>query len=282
MNIFESIILGLVQGASEFLPISSTGHLTLTGRLLNLINESHPEQWTAYIAVIQLGTLVAVLVYFFSDLVSITKSFVSESLIQRKKYSLQSIESKLGWMIIAGTVPIVTIGLALKKVIEGNITKNLFVISISLIVLAIILLIAERTAKFKKDIKDMTIKDAVIIGVAQCFALFPGASRSGTTLTGGLFCGLKRESAARFSFLLSIPAVLASGVLELKESMKFMNHDLMVNMIVSTIIAAVSGYFAIDFLLKYLKKNSTILFIIYRVILGVVILILLNYQFIKA
>ncbi len=282
MNIFESIILGLVQGASEFLPISSTGHLTLTGRLLNLINESHPEQWTAYIAVIQLGTLAAILVYFFSDLVSITKSFVSESLIQRKKYSLQSIESKLGWMIIAGTVPIVTIGLALKKVIEGNITKNLFVISISLIVLAIILLIAERTAKFKKDIKDMTIKDAVIIGVAQCFALFPGASRSGTTLTGGLFCGLKRESAARFSFLLSIPAVLASGVLELKESMKFMNHDLMVNMIVSTIIAAVSGYFAIDFLLKYLKKNSTILFIIYRVILGVVILILLNYQFIKA
>ncbi len=282
MNIFESIILGLVQGASEFLPISSTGHLTLTGRFLNLINESHPEQWTAYIAVIQLGTLAAILVYFFSDLVSITKSFVSESLIQRKKYSLQSIESKLGWMIIAGTVPIVTIGLALKKVIEGNITKNLFVISISLIVLAIILLIAERTAKFKKDIKDMTIKDAVIIGVAQCFALFPGASRSGTTLTGGLFCGLKRESAARFSFLLSIPAVLASGVLELKESMKFMNHDLMVNMIVSTIIAAVSGYFAIDFLLKYLKKNSTILFIIYRVILGVVILILLNYQFIKA
>ena len=129
MNIFEAILLGFVQGVSEFLPISSTGHLTLTGRLLNLINDSNPQQWTAYIAVIQLGTLAAVLVYFFSDIVSIAKSFVSEAIVQRKNYSLQSIESKLGWMIIAGTIPIVTIGLVLKKVIEGSITKNLFVIS---------------------------------------------------------------------------------------------------------------------------------------------------------
>jgi len=149
------------------------------------------------------------------------------------------------------------------------------VISTSLIVLAVILFIAEKTAKFKKEMKDITIKDALVIGIAQSFALIPGSSRSGTTITGGLFMGLTRETAARFSFLLSMPAVLASGLLELKESLPYIHGDMVTNLIVSTLVAGISGYIAIDFLLKFLKKNTTFVFIAYRIILGIIILILL-------
>jgi undecaprenyl-diphosphatase len=187
----------------------------------------------------------------------------------------------MGWLIIIGTIPVVIIGLGFKKFIEGNLTKDLWVIAISLIALAIILAIAEKTAKFKKEIKDITIKDALVIGIAQCFALIPGSSRSGTTITGGLFMGLNRESAARFSFLLSMPAVLASGLLELKESLPYIQFDLAVNMAVATVVAAISGYLAIDLLLKYLKKNTTFVFIYYRIALGLIILTLLFSNYIQ-
>jgi undecaprenyl-diphosphatase len=178
-------------------------------------------------------------------------------------------------MIIIGTIPVVVIGLAFKHVIEGALTKNLFVIAISLILLALILAIAEKTAKFKKEVEDITLKDALVIGIAQCFALIPGSSRSGTTITGGLFLGLKREAAARFSFLLSIPAVLASGLLELYEALAFIDKTMIVNMIIATIVAAVSGYLAIDFLLKYLRKNTTFAFVYYRIAAGAFILALI-------
>ena len=178
-------------------------------------------------------------------------------------------------MIIAGTIPIVVVGLLFKDMVEGALTKNLYVISGSLIVLAIILAIAEKTAKFKKDIKDVTMLDSILIGLAQAVALIPGSSRSGTTITGGLFLGLKRDVAARFSFLLSVPAILASGLLQLKESLAFINYDLALNLIVATVVSGISGYLAIDFLLKYLKKNSTFVFIFYRIALGVLILVLL-------
>jgi undecaprenyl-diphosphatase len=187
----------------------------------------------------------------------------------------------MGWLIIIGTIPVVIIGLGFKKIIEGNLTKDLWVIATSLIVLAIILAIAEKTAKFKKEIKDITIKDALVIGIAQCFALIPGSSRSGTTITGGLFMGLKRESAARFSFLLSMPAVFASGLLEIKESIKFIHADMAINIIVATIVAAISGYLAIDLLLKYLKKNTTFVFIYYRIAIGIIILALLYTNYIQ-
>ncbi len=275
MSILEAILLGLVQGISEFLPISSTAHLTLTGRMLNVIDAGKPEEWTAFIAVIQLGTLLSILVYFYKDLVNILTAFFTEVIGKRTKFSLLSENSKLGWLIISGSIPIAVIGLGLKKIIEGTLTKNLWVIGTSLIVLAVILAIAEKTAKFKKEMKDITIKDAILIGAAQSMALIPGSSRSGTTITGGLFCGLKRETAARFSFLLSIPAVFASGLLELKESIKFMNHDLMTAMIIATVVSGISGYIAIDFLLKFLKKNTTFAFIIYRIVIGIVILSLL-------
>jgi len=275
LSVLEAIILGIVQGLTEFLPISSTGHLTLAGKFMNLISEDHPEQWTAFIAVIQLGTMLAVLVYFWKDLINIIRDFVHDNILKPVKYSEQKINSKLGWLIIIGTIPVVIIGLAFKDAIEGALTKNLYVISGSLIVLALILALAEKVAKFRKDVDNITIFDSIIIGIAQAISLIPGSSRSGTTITAGLFVGLKREAAARFSFLLSVPAVLASGALQLYEALKFIDQSMAVNIIVATIVSGISGYIAIDFLLKYLRKNSTFIFIYYRIALGIFILILL-------
>lgn len=281
MNILEAILLGAIQGLSEFLPISSTGHLTVAGRLLNLVSEEHPEHWTAFIAIIQLGTLVAVLVYFWSDLFSIVKSFFKDNLFSPVKYSEQHSNSKIGWLIIIGTVPVVIIGLAFKDLIEGALTKNLYVIASSLIGLAVILAIAERFAGFKKDVKDITIADSVIIGIAQALSLIPGSSRSGTTITAGLFTGLKRDAAARFSFLLSVPAVFASGLLQVYEAIEFIDQTMIVNLFVATLVSGLSGYLAIDFLIKYLKKNSTFIFIYYRIGLGIFIIVLLLTNIIK-
>lgn len=281
MSLLEAILLGIVQGLTEFLPISSTGHLTVAGKLMNLVSTEHPEQWTAFIAIIQLGTLLAVLIYFWNDLLSIIRDFLKENLTARTKFSQQNTNSKLGWLIIVGTIPVVIIGLAFKDAIEGALTKNLYVIALSLIVLALILAFAEKMAKFKKDLKDITIFDSIIIGFAQALSLIPGSSRSGTTITAGLFVGLKRETAARFSFLLSVPAVLASGLLQLYEAWEFVDQTMLLNLIVATVVSGISGYMAIDFLLKYLRKNSTFLFVYYRIILGIIILILLFTNFIQ-
>lgn len=275
MNIFESILLGIIQGLSEFLPISSTGHVTLVGKLLNLVPQDHPESWTAFIAVIQLGTMSAVLVYFAKDIVNIVRDFVKENFFERKKFSAQNINARLGWLVIIGTIPVVIIGLLFEDVIEGSLTKNLYVISISLFGLALVLALAEKISKLKKDMDNITVKDSILIGIAQAFALIPGSSRSGTTITGGLFLGLKRDVAARFSFLLSIPAVLASGLFELIDSLDYLSESMMTNLAVATVVSGISGYLAIDFLLKYLKKHTTFLFVYYRIAIGVFILILL-------
>lgn len=281
MNFLDAILLGIIQGITEFLPISSTGHLTLAGKLLNLISREHPEQWTAFIAVIQLGTMLAVLIYFYKDLYGIVKDFINENLFSRRSFSNQNLNSKLGWLIIVGTIPIVVMGLLFKQQIEGAFTKNLYVIALSLIVLGIILFVAEKISKFKKEIDQISIFDSIMIGIAQAISLIPGSSRSGTTITAGLFLGLKRDVAARFSFLLSIPAILASGMLQLYEALSFINSDMIINLIISTLVSAISGYLAIDFLIKYLKKKSTIIFIVYRIILGLSILILLSQNFIN-
>ena len=204
-----------------------------------------------------------------------------ENLRERKNYKEQSTNSRLGWLVIIGTLPVVIIGLGFKDFIEGAFTKNLYVISASLIVLAIILAIAEKTAKFKKEIKDVTIVDALIVGLAQAVALIPGSSRSGTTLTAGLFLGLNREAAARFSFLLSAPAIFASGMLQLYQALDFLNNQMIFVLTISTIVSAVSGYFTIDFLLKYLRKNSTFIFVYYRIALGIIILVLISFNVIK-
>lgn len=281
MSLFEAIILGIIQGVSEFLPISSTGHVTVAGKLMSLISDSAPEKWTAFLAVIQLGTLASILFYFWKDIYNITLAFLNENLLARKKIKEQSFNSKLGWLIIIGTLPVVIIGLSFKDFIEGAFTKNLYVISGSLIALALILALAEKTARFKKEIEDVTFFDALIVGIAQAFALIPGSSRSGTTITGGLFLGLKRETAARFSFLLSIPAIFASGMLELYQSLNYLNGEEFISLAVATVVSAISGYFAIDFLLKFLKKNSTFLFIYYRIALGILILSLIYFNLIQ-
>ncbi len=275
MNLFEAILLGIIQGLSEFLPISSTGHVTLAGKLLSLVPKDNPENWTAFLAVIQLGTMAAVLIFFAKDIINIIRDFIKENIFKRKKFSAQNLNSRTGWLIILGTIPVVIIGLLFEDIIEGSITKNLYVISFSLIGLAIVLAAAEFISKFKKDMNDITASDALIIGIAQALALIPGSSRSGTTLTAGLFLGLKRDAAARFSFLLSIPAVFASGVFELVDSMDYLNTQMLLNLTAATIAAGVSGYLAIDFLLKFLKNHTTFLFIYYRIALGVLILILL-------
>jgi undecaprenyl-diphosphatase len=225
LNIIEAILLGIIQGLTEFLPISSTAHLTIAGKLMHLISAENPERWTAFIAVIQLGTMLAVVVYFWRDLINIIIDFLKENLLHRKNFSEQTFNSRIGWFIILGTIPIVIIGLSFKDIIEGVLTKNLWVISTSLIALAVLLAISEKVSKHLKKMQEIKWYDAVIIGVGQAFALIPGSSRSGTTITAGLFLGLNRETAARFSFLLSIPAVLASGLLELKESLPYINFS---------------------------------------------------------
>lgn len=267
MSFWEAALLGLVQGLSEFLPISSTAHLTLAGRAMGLIDPAAPEQWTAFIAVVQLGTLVAVLAYFRTDIVNITRTFLRENL-RRVPFAQQSMPSRTGWYIIIGTIPIVIVGLALKDVIEGAFTKNLMVIGSSLIGLALLLELAERVARFKRSIGETTVADALLIGCSQVVALIPGASRSGVTITGGLFAGLTREAAARFSFLLSIPAVAASGLLELFHSLQYLTPKGAGALFVATAVAGISGYWSIAFLLRYLRTRTTRLFVIYRLLVG--------------
>ncbi|MDA0987260.1 MAG: undecaprenyl-diphosphatase UppP [Bacteroidetes bacterium] len=265
MSIIDSLILGVVQGLTEFIPVSSTAHLTLAGKYLGLIKNSNPEEWTALLAVIQLGTLVAVLIYFWNDIFKILKNFFNTP------FTLNNNNTKLGWLIIVGTIPVVIIGLLLKDFIEGSFTKDLNVIAISLILLAIILFFAEKTGTKNKSIEKITWLDSLIIGLAQCVALIPGSSRSGTTITAALFCGLKRDDAARFSFLLSIPAIFASGVLELFALKNYIYSLGASSIMISIVSSAIVGYFSIEFLLKYLKTHSTYIFIIYRIIVGLII-----------
>ena len=275
MNIIEAIILGIIQGLTEFLPISSTGHLTVAGKLMGVISEEHPEHWTAFIAVIQLGTLLAVLIYFWNDLWEITTDFLRDNLFKRKSFLEQSSNSKMGWYIIIGSIPVVIIGLGFKDFIEGAFTKNLYVIASSLIALGIILAFAEKLGKFEKEMNEVKWYDAFIVGFAQSLALIPGSSRSGTTITAGIFLGFKRETAARFSFLLSVPAVLGSGLLQLYEALKYIDTSGLELLIISTIFSAISGYLTIGFLLKFLKTNSTIVFVVYRILAGVAIFIII-------
>ncbi len=281
MNIFEAIFLGIIQGLTEFLPISSTGHLTVAGKLLGLISADHPERWTSFIAVVQLGTLLAILIYFWNDIISILNDFFKDNLFKRKKFSEQSLNSKMGWYIIIGSLPVIVIGLGFKDVIEGAFTKDLKVIAFSLIILGIILGIAEKKGNFKKDLSQINWLSALLIGIAQSFALIPGSSRSGTTITAGLFLGYKREVAARFSFLLSIPAVFGSGLLEFYQSLEYIDFSGSIALIAATAAAAISGYLTIEFLLKFLRKNTTFVFVFYRIIIGLVILGLIYWNVIN-
>ncbi len=266
-EIYKAVILGIIQGATEFIPISSTAHLRVIPALLGW-----KDIGAAYSAVIQLGTLAATLIYFRNDISQITAGFL-KAVKQRDLFS--NMDSKIFIFIIAGTIPISVAGLLLKGFIEGD-ARGLYVISFALIILAVILFIAERTGKQNKSMENMTLKDGIMIGCAQALALIPGSSRSGVTITAGLFAGLTREASARYSFLLSIPAIGLSGLYELyKERHELLNENLL-SLIIATAVSLISGYLAIAFLINYLKKRSTMIFIIYRIALGILILILLS------
>lgn len=299
MSLLQAIILGIVQGLTEFIPISSTAHLVLASRATGLGETLNAEQTTAVIAVIQLGTLLAVLVYFAHDIFRITRAFIvdhlallggrkSEAALEMtmigQKQSRLSEEAWLGWLIIIGSIPIATIGLLLKKIIEGPFTKNLWVIATMMIVVAVLLGAAEfvsRRRQKHRTITELGIKDALAVGGAQCLALIPGASRSGSTIMAGLFAGEARETAARFSFLLSIPAVAASGLLELKEAKDRLPEGSFTNLAVATIVSGIVGYLSIWFLLRYLRTHTTGIFIGYRIVLGLIIFGLVAASFIS-
>ena len=291
MTIFQAIILGIVQGLTEFIPVSSTAHLVFAARLINLYGgvdkTLQAEQTTATIAVIQLGTLLAVLIYFARDIVNILGAFVADhtAWLSRRVEPGRPKLSKdawLGWLVIIGSLPVGTIGLLLKKQIEGPFTKNLWVIATMMIVVGILLTIAEVVGKRDHGMDHLRITDALAVGFAQVLALIPGSSRSGSTIMGGLFAGLTRETAARFSFLLSIPAIAASGLLELKEAMEKLPAGSYGALAVATVVSGVVGYASIWFLLRYLRTHSTGVFIVYRVIVGGLILAALSLGYMSA
>jgi undecaprenyl-diphosphatase len=268
MSLLEAIILGLVQGLTEFLPISSTAHLRIVPELLGW-----QDPGAAYSAVIQLGTVAAVLLYFRKDLVSLTAAFI-QGLQRREPFG--TVESRLAWFVGLGTIPICVFGLAFKKYIESSL-RSLYVISASLIVLALILFIVERLASHQRTMADMRLRDGLIIGLWQSVALIPGSSRSGTTLTGALSLGLKREDAARYSFLLAIPATTLAGVFELKHLLEATGpRPSALALWTGTLVAFVSGWASIAWLLRFLRTRSTLVFVVYRVVLGVTLLGLLQ------
>src|SRR6266481_1524531 len=284
MTLLQAILLGIVQGFTEFIPVSSTAHLVLSSRVMNLALT--PEQLTSSIAVIQLGTLVAVIVYYAGDIWHITRAFAYDHIMllkngRRDQFHRTNSDSRLshdawlGWLVILGSVPVAVVGLVFKKQIEGTFTKNLWVIATMMIVVALLLTIAEVVGKKQRRLQELGVRDALAVGFAQCLALIPGSSRSGSTIMAGLFVGETRETAARFSFLLSMPAIAASGLLELKEAMHKLPDATFLPLLVATIISGVVGYASIWFLLRYLKTHSTVVFIGYRLIVGSTLLVLL-------
>jgi len=245
-----------------------------------------PEQLTASIAVVQLGTLIAVVLYFVRDIWNITRAFVYDHLMLLKggrrdhfnrtnQGGRLSHDAWLGWLVIIGSLPVAVVGLAFKKQIEGTFTKNLWVIATMMIVVAVFLAIAEAVGKKQRRMEELGVGDALAVGFAQCLALIPGSSRSGSTIMAGLFAGETRETAARFSFLLSMPAIAASGLLELKQALHLLPHGSLTTLAVGTVVSAVVGYASIWFLLRYLRTHTTGVFIGYRLIVGIAILIML-------
>lgn len=287
MTILQAIILGIVQGLTEFIPISSTAHLVFASRAVGLYSGVNgalrAEQTTATIAVLQLGTLLAVLIYFARDIVKIARAFVVDHIAlltgRRRVASADGSDQRLspdawlGWLVIIGSIPVAVVGLLFKKQIEGTFTKNLWVIATMMIVIAVFLAFAELAGKQKRSMEQLGIFDAIVVGFAQCLALIPGSSRSGSTIMAGLFAGEVRETAARFSFLLSIPAILASGLLELKKAIHILPDGSYGALFVGTLASAVVGYASIWFLLRFLRTHSTGIFIGYRLIIGSLILL---------
>ena len=291
MTILQAIFLGLVQGLTEFIPVSSTAHLVFAARAVSLYGGMdktlQAQQTTATIAVIQLGTLLAVLIYFANDIINILRAFIKDHFALLKGSTQPgapklSHDAWLGWLVIIGSLPVGIVGLLFKKQIEGTFTKNLWVIATMMIVVALLLAVAELVGRRNRGMTQLGIGDAIAVGSAQVLALIPGSSRSGSTIMAGLFAGEMRETAARFSFLLSIPAVAASGLLELKEAVTKIPSDSYLPLAVATVVSGIVGYLSIWFLLRFLRTHSTGVFIAYRLLVGGIILFALSAGYMTA
>lgn len=271
MSFFEALILGVVQGLTEFLPISSSAHVQIAQQLMNLTSLSKP-QLTAFIATIQIGTEIAVVGYFAKDILRIGSSWIKWAARPRK---LMSSDTKLGWLIILGTVPVVLLGLLFRDLIENEV-RSLWVIAYTLIGFGVLLGIADAVGKKTRPIDDLNLSHGILFGLGQALALVPGVSRSGGTITVGLLLGYTRQAAARYSFLLAIPAVLGSGLFQFLSSAKDLNLDFMFATILATAVSGVVGLSVIHFLLKYLQKGSFLPFVIWRVAVGSWLILMLS------
>ena len=264
MDALQAIVLGVVQGLTEFLPISSTAHLRIVPAFLGW-----DDPGAAFTAVTQLGTLAAVLLFFRAELWRIARAW----LLSLRRPELRSqLDARMGWYIALGTIPIGLFGLVFADQIESG-ARDLYLIGTTLIVLGVVLLLAERVARRDRPLEDIDRRDGILIGLAQACALVPGVSRSGATITGGLFLGFDRASAARYSFLLSVPAVVISGLFELRKIGEEGGAGVLPT-IIATLLAFVVGYASIAFLLRWLVQHSTAVFVAYRVALGALVLVL--------
>jgi undecaprenyl-diphosphatase len=267
VSLLEAIVLGIVQGLTEFLPISSTAHLRIVPAFAGW-----PDPGAAFTAVTQLGTMAAVLLYFREDLLRISRAWLRSL---RDPSVRRQLDARIGWYIVLGTIPIGIFGVLFKDQIETG-ARDLYLIGTTLIVLGLALLLAEEIGKRNRSFEQIRTGDGFVIGLAQALALIPGVSRSGATITAGLFMGLDRTAAARFSFLLSIPAVVLSGLLELGSILSGEEGETTsaFGLVVATLLAFVVGYASIALLLRYLTNHSTGVFVAYRVVLGVLVLAL--------
>jgi len=264
MSTLEAIVLGLVQGLTEFLPISSSGHLRIVPALLGW-----EDPGAGFTAVIQLGTMAAVLIYFRADLWRIAAAWLRELRVPIRQASQ---EAKLGWFIVLGTIPISIFGFIFKDQIESG-ARSLYLIGSALILFSFVMVLAERVGTRQRGLDEMNGRDGLFIGIAQSLALVPGVSRSGATISAGLFRGFDRLAAARYSFLLSVPAVVLSGLFELRKVGESGGPSVAATAI-ATVVAFVTGYLAIAWLLRYLSTHSLEIFVIYRIALGALVLVL--------
>jgi undecaprenyl-diphosphatase len=264
LNAIEAIVLGLVQGLTEFLPISSSGHLRIVPAFLGW-----EDPGAAFTAVIQLGTMAAVLLYFRHDLWRIAKAFLREL---RVPFRQRSHEANLGWFIVLGTIPISVFGVIFSDQIESG-ARDLYLIGSALILFSFVMLAAERVGTRQRQLAELDARDGWFIGFAQALALIPGVSRSGATISAGLFRGFDRAAAARYSFLLSVPAVVLSGLYELRDLGEGDTASAAAT-VIATLAAFVSGYAAIAWLLRYLASHTLNVFVAYRIPLGILVLVL--------
>ncbi len=261
MNTFQAIVLGVLQGLTEFLPISSSAHLRVFPALFGW-----NDPGAAFTAVTQLGTLAAVIIFFARDLLRIAVTW-ARSLVT--PHLRRDPDARMGWYILLGTLPIGVLGLLFEAQID-TVARDLRVIASTLIVLGVVLWLADRAGKQRKEAENLTLRDGLIFGFAQALALIPGVSRSGATISAGLFMGYTRTAAARYSFLLSVPAILASGLFKLSDISAGDGPGLGLTLL-ATLLAFVSGYASIAWLLRYVSRNSYQPFVVYRVALGLLI-----------